>query len=141
MCFDRELWRVIPIALIWFLLMQLITDFSVVKIELLYYIYRKNDVYCSLLYDIFLDSLPDFLDKLNHLTNKKVTGYIFMGGGKFYGKYLAVCRNRSNNIILKFKTNRVIIKINEKKFVIKDTLSSKEDLIAEISKAINENAS
>ncbi len=139
MCFHRGSWVVVTIALILFLLQSLTTDFSVIKIEWLYFIYRKNNVYCSVLYDIFLGKFTDYLDELKRLTKKKVTGYVFKSGGKFYGKYGAVCRDKNNKITLTFKRNSVVVVINEKAFVMKDVLLTKEHLITELATIINTN--
>lgn len=137
MCFDCGAWVVVPIALLLFLLHSFITDFSIIKIELLYLIYRNNNIYCSLLYDIFLGNLTDFLQELKRSSKKKVTGFVFGGGGKFYGKYYAVCRNKHNNIALCFKRDRVIVTVNKKKHRIKDVLLTKGQLITEIAAIIN----
>lgn len=139
MCFYRGLWVVLPVALILFLLQSLITDFSVIKIEWLYFIYRKNNVYCSVLYDIFLGRITDFLNQLKRSTNKVVTGYVFKGGGKFYRKYCAVCRNKDNIITLTFKSNSVVVTVNKKTHTVKDVLPTKEHLITEIATIINAN--
>ena len=139
MCFERELWVVIPFALLNFLLLSFITDFSILKIEILYFIYRKNSVYRSVLHDIFLGSYTELLNQLTRFTKKEVTGFVFVSGGKFYGKFRAVCRNKNKRIVLRFKINSVIISINEKKFVIKGELTSKEHLISEIAAIINTN--
>ena len=139
MCFERELWVVIPIAILVFLLQSSITDFSILKIEFLYLIYRKNNVYCSLLHDVFLGSYAEFFNQLTRYTKKKVTGYILIGGGKFYGKFCAVCRNQNERIVLRFQTNCTIVIINKKKFVVKGVLTSKEYLISEIATIINTN--
>ncbi len=139
MCFDRDAWIIVPIAVSVFLLQILITDFSIIKIEWLYYIYRKNTVYSSVLHDIFLGKFADFLNELKRATKKEVTGYIFKSGGEFYGKYCAVCRNKNNKITLTFKRNSVVIMVNKKKFVIKDSLLTKEHLATEIATIINAN--
>ena len=139
MCFERELWVAIPIAILCFLLQSYITDFSILKIEFLYLTYCKNSVYCSVLHDIFLGSYAEFFDQLTRYTKKEVTGYIFIGGGKFYGKFRAVCRNKTKRIVLKFQTNCTTVIINKKKFVVKGVLTSKEHLISEIANIINTN--
>ena len=136
-CFDRGTWRIVPIALLCFLLQSVITDFSIIKIEWLYSIYRKNNVYCSVLHDIFLGNFNDFLAQLQHITKKKVTGYYLDSGGRFYGKYCAVCRNKNNKITLIFKRNRVIVMIDKKEFVIEDGLLTKEQLITALATIIN----
>jgi hypothetical protein len=137
MCFERELWVVIPIAILCFLLQSYITDFSILKIEILYLIYRQNSIYCSVLHDIFLGNYAEFFNQLTRYTKKEVTGYFLIGGGKFYGKFRAVCRNRNKNISLKFQTNCVIVTINKKKIVIRGALPSKESLISEMTAIIN----
>ncbi len=139
MCFDRGAWVVIPIALLLFLLQSFLTDFSITKVELLYSIYRKDNIYCFVLHDIFLGKYTDFLDELKRLTKKQVTGYVFKSGGKLYAKFFAVCRNKSNKILLTFKRNKVIVLVNEKMIVINGVISTKEQLLSEIAMAINEN--
>ncbi len=138
-CFGRELWVVIPLAIFCFLFQSFITDFSILKIEFLYFIHRKNSIYCSVLHDIFLGNYAEFINQLTRFTKKIVTGYVFVSGGKFYGKFRAVCRNKSTKIVLRFQMNCVIVVINKKKFVIKDVLSSKEQLIQELADIINTN--
>ena len=99
MCIERELWCVIPIGLLCFFLETLLTDFSIIKIEILYFIYRRSNVYCSVLYDIFLGRYTEMLYDLTRLTKKEVTGYVFISGGKFFGKFDAVCRNKNKAIL------------------------------------------
>ncbi len=137
--FNHRIWFVIPIAISCSLLLSLITDFSIHKIEILYFIYRKNSVYCSLLHDIFLGRYTEFLNELTRFTKKEVMGYVFTNGGKFYGKFRAVCRNKSKKIVLKFKISSVIVIVNEKRFVIKGALPTKEHLITEIAAIIHSN--
>ena len=139
MCFDRSMWRIVPVALLLFFLQSVITDFSIIKIEWLYSIYRKNNVFCSVLHDIFLGNFDDFLAQLKRATKKKVTGYYLNRGGRFYGKYCAISRNKGNKIAVIFKRNRVAVIIDEKAFVIKEVLPIKEHLINEIAAIINAN--
>ena len=54
MLYDHKTWVYVPIGIVYFLIQSYICDFSIIKIELLYSIYRKDNVYCSVLYDIFL---------------------------------------------------------------------------------------
>ena len=136
MCFDSELWVGIPIALLISLLECYITDFSFIKMELLYSIYRKNNAYSKILHDIFISNFENFLDELKRATKKKVTGYVFKSGGKFYGKYFAVCRNKNDKIILTFRRNRVIVTVNEITTVICAELT-KQEILDEIAAIIN----
>ena len=137
LCFDRTVWGVIPVAFFFFVLGTCITQFSILKIELLYFIYRKNSVYCSVLHDIFFGNYADFINPLTRFTKKAVSGYVFTSGGSFYGKFSAVCRNKNAKIVLRFQINGVVVAINKKKIAIKDALTSKEQLIKEIAAVIN----
>ena len=138
MCFDLRLWVVAPIALLLFFAQSIITDFSMIKVEWLYFIYRQNNVYSSVLCDIFFGNFTNFLDKLKRLTKKKVIGYVRNNGGKFCVKYCAVCRNKSSMIAMTFKRNRVVVKVNEKTHVMKKPLSTKEELTDALAAIINE---
>lgn len=135
-CLDGS-WFAIPFAVLLFWMQTLYTNFSIIKIEVLYSIYRKDNAYCSVLHDIFLDICPEFLNRLKQETKKKVTGYVLHRGGTLYAKYSAICRKR-DNILLTFKSNKVIISVDEKKFVIDDKTLAKEQLLTEIAALINE---
>ena len=137
--FDRDLWVVVPIAIVCFLLGLYTTDFSILRIELLYFIYRRNSVYCTMLHDIFFGTYSEFVNQLTRLTKKQVNGYFLVNRGKFYGKFRAICKNRSKKIVLRIKINRVIVVVESKKFVIKGALHTRESLISEIAGIINTN--
>lgn len=139
LCFDRGAWVVIPIALLLFILQSYLTDYSIIKVELLFSIYRKDTIYCSILHDIFLGKYTDFLDELKRLTKKQVTGYIFKSGGKFYGKFFAVCREKNNKIFVTFKRNKVVITVNNRTATINDVILTKDQLLSKIAAVIHEN--
>ena len=88
-CFKPQLWRIVFVGIFLSLLQSLITDFSLVKIAVLYHLYHKNTVYSSLLHDVFLGKAGPFFDQLKRRTKQAVAGYVFWRGGKFYGTYLA----------------------------------------------------
>ena len=135
-CFHRAAWVVVPVAL--FGLQAVLTDFSFLKIELLYAVYRKDTVYRSVLHDLFLGKFSDFLNELQRATKKEVTGYVFQSGGKFYGKYIAVCRSKNKKVVLKFQRNAVVVTANEKTAAIRDASLTKEQLLSEIAAIVNE---
>ena len=139
LCFDQTMWKIIPVALLLFLLQSSLADFSIIKIELMYSIYRKDNIYCSILYDIFLGKYTDFLDELKRLTKKQVTGYVFKSGGKFYGKFFAICREKNNKIFVTFKRNKVVITVNNRTATINDVILTKDQLLSKIAAVIHEN--
>ena len=58
-------------------------------------------------------------------------------GGKFWGKYCAVCRNKNNSITVNFKVRCVEVKINNEVVIIKKMFDSEEHLLLEIASVIN----
>lgn len=136
-CFYNISWAIILIALLAFLLQSCISDFSIIKIECLYLIYRKDNIFCFILHSIFLGNSTSFFNELKRATNKKISGYVLKGGGEFYAKYLAVCRNKNDKIILVFQKNKIKVSINKKITVIKNKDLSQEQLLSDISSIIN----
>ncbi|MBQ7378485.1 MAG: hypothetical protein IJW70_02250 [Clostridia bacterium] len=137
LCIDLRFALYIPVALLIVACCLGLTNFSIIKIELLYSVYRKNNVYCSLLHDIFLNTSTDFMETLRRSTKKAVTGYYFCGISKIPGKYCGICRKSENKLLLTFRKNKVVIKVNEKKIVIHKEFATKEQLISEIAAVIN----
>ena len=114
--------------------------FSIIRIELLYSVYRKNNVYCSLLHDIFLNTDIEFLETLRRLTKKVSSGYyyrIHWSGSRLYANYTGICRKPGNKISLAFRKNKVVVTVNDKKTVINGNFATKEQLVAEVAALIN----
>ena len=134
-----EWWRIVIPFLILHLPTVYITDFSLLKIELLYRIYRKNTVYSRLLHDIFLGRYDDFLKDLRRATKSKVSGYVCVQwqNPKFYAKFRAVCRKPSEEVFLTFSPRKVKIRANSRTVIICDRSLSREQLIHEIASAVN----
>lgn len=116
----------------------MLSDFSIIKIELLYAAFRKKSVYASMLYTIFLGGFDDFLTELKRATKKRVIGYFRKNGGKFCGKYSAICRNGADKILLTFRKNKVIVRVNGRLTVLEDTSLTREQLLTALAAAINE---
>ena len=138
-CFKPQLWRIVFVGIFLSLLQSLITDFSLVKIAVLYHLYHKNTVYSSLLHDVFLGKAGPFFDQLKRRTKQAVTGYVFWRGGKFYGTYLAACKNKSDSIAITIRAGSVTVKVNGQKTVIKEKTISQEQLLNEIADVIHTN--
>ena len=132
-----EWWRIVIPFLILHLPTVYITDFSLLKIELLYRIYRKNTVYSRLLHDIFLGRYDDFLKDLRRATKHKVSGYTHLHGNKFYAKFRAVCKNRSEEVVFTLSPRKVKIRANSRTVIIRDRSLSRTDLIHEIASVVN----
>ena len=136
MCFDHTLWIIVPIGISISLLCSLITDFSLIKMEALYQIYNSKTVYCRMLYEVFQGNWS-FLDQLKRLTKRVVLGFNKKSGGKFFAQYCAVCRNKSNSIMVNFKIKCVEVKVNDESFTINKSFESEEEMILEIASVIN----
>lgn len=137
MCFDHTLWTFIPFGVLLSLLLSLMTDFSFIKIEILYLIYNTETVYCAILHKVFIGDWSSFLDPLKRLTKRTILGFYNKSCGKFWGKYCAVCRNKNNSITINFKLRCVEVKINNEVLIIKTPFDSEEHLILEIASVIN----
>lgn len=137
---DKKDWVFIPICLLISFLISVQTDFSIIKIEVLYRAFRKDNVYSVLLYDIFCRNFDSFVWELKRATKKVTTGYcadVFLSRGHLYRYYKAICRDKNKEISLIFHTKGVIIKINGQKRVIDNMLLSRDQLIKEIASVIN----
>ncbi len=135
---DISLWEVIPIILVLSAINSVLTDFSFIKIEILYRIYKKDNVYCAILYEIFRGDFEPFLKDLNKSTNKVTTGYFRETRGKIYEKYSAFCHDKNKKIVLIFRMNKVVLKLDGKKYVINNKELTKDLLLKEISLLIIE---
>ena len=103
-CYGIWSWSVAPILLIMFACFVFITDFSIIKIELLYFIFSRKNAYSELLYEVFLNTSPTFCNELEALTKKRVTGYYLNRGGTFGGTFLGICRKKNEQIsVIKMK--------------------------------------
>lgn len=138
LCLDRSGWVAVPIALLAFSSLSFASNFSFVKIELLYSVYRKDNAYCAVLYDIFLGKFTCFLNDLRRATKKETVGYVHKSSRLFCDKYFAMCRNKSNQVLLAFQRNKVTVTVNKKVTVINDMTLTKEELLQQIATAINE---
>lgn len=117
-----------------------VAQFPIVRIELLYSVYRKDNVYCSLLHDIFLNTDIEFVRTLKRMTKKVATGYYYchhFSGSRLYGKYIGICRKSGNKLSLAFRKNKVVVRVNDKKTVINGSFATKEQLVAEVATLIN----
>jgi hypothetical protein len=135
--FANSFWIYSPIVIILHILYSIITDFSIIKIEMLYRIHKTKTVYCSVLCKVFSGEWSSSLDSLKRLTKRTVLGFYKKSGGKFWGKYCAICRNKNNSIIINFKVRCVDVKINNQVLTINKPFDSEEQLILEIASVIN----
>ncbi len=136
-CTGMEWWRfVIPFFLLYLPLVY-VTDFSLLKMELLYRIYRPNSIYAQLLHDFFLGKSAEFITDLRRATQSKVNGYVHLRGKKFYGKFRAVCKSQNEEILITFYPRKVKIKANSQTVIIRDRSLSRTDLIRQIASVVN----
>ena len=135
--FNRELWPLIPICLLGSFILVGVTDFSVVKIERLYRICRRNDIYSENMKKIFFGKFSGFLNDLRRATRRKVNAYAKELGGYFKAKYTAYCRNKNDKVTVIFTPRAVKVTVGGRTGLINDASLSREALISEIAKIIN----
>jgi len=138
-CIAPGMARVIPVGVLLFIIGSIVTDFSFVKIEVLYHLYSRGTAYSELLHTAFLGLEETFLDGLKRKSSKHVTGYVRKSGRCFYKKYFAVCRRKENKIEFTLYHNRVRLCVNGEKVILNGGYASTEELIGGIASEI-ENA-
>ena len=135
--FETVSWIVAPFSLLLSFLLSLVTDFSLIKMECLYAIYRKKTAYTAFLYDGFFGKMDTILMDLKRATKKNVTGYVFKRGKNFFRTYIAVCRNKERSVRLTFHHNKITVTIDQAVTTINKKGITKEAALADIADVIN----
>lgn len=135
MLLDKGDWIFIPLFLSLGLMISCLTDFSLIRIELLYRVYKRENVYCTLLFDMFCRKFDGFIQELQRTTKKLTTGYVMEQS--IFRRYLrrgckAICRDKAKSIRLIFHPRRVTVIINDERRIINDASLTREGLIKEI---------
>lgn len=122
-----------------FFLDSLITEFSLIKIELLYRIYSKDNIYAKMLCRIFFCEAEAFFDLLKVKTKKYISGYVRKNLRNTVVSYMVIYRERSIKATLIFKRNCVDVKLMGSTHRINDSDLSDDDLANEISSVLLKN--
>ena len=112
MCFDHSRWVFVPMACLVSLCLSFASNFSFIKIETLYAVFRRDCVYTSILHDVFLGTITYFLDDVKRATKKVTTGFVHKSSGIFREKYFAMCRDKNNTVLVTFGRNKVTVAVN-----------------------------
>lgn len=120
-----------------FILLSYITDFSIIKIEILYHIYNRNNIYSKLLYKIFSGKIDSFFNLIRTGTKKNISGFVLQNGQKLIAKYCAVFRKQRNKAILIFKPNCITVRYNSVDYKIDDTDLTESKLADRIAHILN----
>ena len=137
MCFDRSRWVFIPMSCLVSLCLVFASNFSFIKIEALYAVFRRDSVYASILHDVFWGTITYFLDDIRRATKKVTTGFVHKSSGIFRETYFAMCRDKKNTVLVTLGKNKVTVTANGNETVIDDIALTKEQLIDEVAEAIN----
>ncbi len=107
-----------------FLLIHLVTDFSILKIELLYRIYSRKNPYAALLYQAFTREAGDFWHEVQTRVKKHISGFVRVNRGKFSVKYRVVYRNKQDDVYIVLKPLGMTLKTKAGCFKLKQAVSS-----------------
>lgn len=135
MLFNENGWKWTVFGILDSFLISLITDFSMIRIEIFYHLYKRDNLYCNLLYKAFLGDLNEFLAALAKKTKKHITGYVRKDGRMLWARYIVVCRQRSNQVFLTIRPNGVVVEVNKITYRIHDpalSIDMLEDKISDI---------
>lgn len=111
-------------GLILSVLLALITNFSIAKIEWLYLICNRDSVYGGILHKIFTEDFGDMCDQLSRRIKKHCRCLIKYGFGRY--------RDADGGLKIIFGSTKVTVVKDGKKHILKKKYSSEEELISDI---------
>ena len=123
------------IGLAAFFLCVLITDFSVTKIELLYYMFFRSSPYSELLYKAFTGRIDDFWGLIRPAVKKNVSGFARENSGKFIARYLVIFRKRQERLTITINPFGIKLRSKGRNIFLNNrtaTISEIADAIAEV---------
>ena len=115
-----------------FLLGSALADFSIVKIEVLFAIYRRNNVFSALLYMVFRSGLDEFWALVKPKVGKAVSGFAPEWKGKLWAKYSVVYRKQRVKAAILLHPNKIVVKTENGKYTITDRTLSMQELAEQI---------
>lgn len=128
---------VIVIGCIYSLLTSLITDFSILKIEILYHLFSLRNPYASLLQKDFLGTIDDFWCPIKSNTKKTVSGFVRTNISKFVAKYDVVFRKKKAPVTIIIRPFRIVIKSADQTIVLKDPKATESQIATDISEILH----
>ena len=115
-----------------FLLSSALTDFLVVKIEVIYAVYRRKNVFSALLYMVFRSGLDEFWSFVRPGVGKKVSGFVPEWKCKLWAKYSVIYRKQRVKAVILLCPNKIVVKTENGKHTITDRTLSMQDLAEQI---------
>jgi hypothetical protein len=115
-----------------FLLSSALTDFLVVKIEVIYAVYRRKNVFSALLYMVFRSGLDEFWSFVKPRVGKKVSGFVPEWKCKLWAKYSVIYRKQRVKAVILLCPNKIVVKTENGKHTITDRTLSMQDLAEQI---------
>lgn len=115
-----------------FLLGSVVTDFSVVKIEILYAIYRRKNAFCALLYMVFRSGLDEVWSFVKPKVGKVVSGFVPEWKGKLWAKYSVIYRKERREAVIWLYPNKIVVNTENGKHTITDRTLSMQKLAEQI---------
>ncbi len=125
------------IGFVMFLLSALITDFSIVKIEMLYHVFSRSNPYASLLYKAFAGKVDDFWCLILPATKKKVSGFVRMNRSKFIAQYRVVFRKKRESVTLIISPFRIRLRSETCNAVFSDSTATLMQIADGVSEVLN----
>ena len=109
-----------------------ITDFSVVKMELLYGIYRRKNLFSQLLYQNFLGKTDGLWCAVKPLAKSRVSGFVRVGRGKLRVRYRVVFRKGHEDASIVVTPFGIRIRSREREYRLDDPSITLEEAARQI---------
>jgi len=119
-----------------FLLGCVLTNYSVIKIELLYAVYRRNDVFSSLLYMVFRGGLDAFGAEVKLRAGKRIGGFVPEWKAGLWAKYSVVYRKQGAQATIWLYPNKMVVKTGKGKCAIADRALSMQALAEQVAQIL-----
>ena len=120
------------VLLLLHLLSAWITDFSVVKMELLYGIYRRKNLFSQLLYQNFLGKTDGLWCAVKPLAKNRVSGFVRVGRGKLWVRYRVVFRKGHEDASIVVTPFGIRIRSREREYRLDDPSITLEEAARQI---------
>lgn len=126
------------IGCLWFVLSVFVTDFSLLEMEALYRVFRKNTPYAMLLHLAFFRKLDSFWQLILPNAKKRSSGFVRWRDLRVSVTYRVVLRKSTRRVFLTVRPNCVKLWTKSYKVVFDDPTMPLETLACSIAEALQE---
>ena len=130
-------WAVAEVLLALYLLTVWLTDFSLIKMELLYRIYRRENLFSELLYQNFLGKTDGLWCAVKPLVQSRVSGFARIGWGKLWVRYRVCFRKKREDVTIVIRPGGIWVQSGADRLRLADAGMTLGDAAQRIAEELN----